>query len=184
MKYFAYGSNMLEERLQRRVPDATFLTTGSVRGYRLHFHKRSTDGSGKCNIVATNSAEDVVHGVAYEVPDGCLEALDRAEGVGHGYNHNYDISVRLADGAEARMLAYVADSNAIDNTLIPYTWYHRLVVEGAEQHQLPEDYIADLRSVMCSEDPDPDRPAKLEAEAALNAYMAERAPDYRLRGRR
>lgn len=175
MKYFAYGSNMLEERLQRRVPDATFLTTGSVRGYRLLFHKRSTDGSGKCNIVATNSASDVVHGVAYEVPEDRLGALDRAEGVGYGYNHNYDITVRLAEGTDTRMLAYVADSSAIDNTLIPYTWYHGLVVAGAEQHQLPEDYIADLRSVMCSEDPDPDRPAKLEAEAALNAYGRARA---------
>ena len=86
MKYFAYGSNMLEERLQssKRVPGATFLAIGSVRGYRLRFHKRSTDKSGKCDIVKTDSAEDVVYGVVFKVPEDQLGKLDRAEGVGHG----------------------------------------------------------------------------------------------------
>jgi cation transport regulator ChaC len=128
MKYFAYGSNMLEERLQspKRVPDATFEATCSVRGYRLRFHKRSKDQSGKCNIVKTDSARDVVYGVVFEVPDDQLETLDSTEGVGQGYHHDYNIPVQLADGTETPILAYVADSNAIDESLIPYEWYHNL----------------------------------------------------------
>lgn len=175
MKYFAYGSNMLEERLTspKRVPDAVFLSTGSVQGYILRFHKRSTDGSGKCNIVITDSARDVVYGVVFEVPDNQLEALDRAEGVGHGYHHNYDIPVRLADGTEMPMLKYIADTNAIDDTLIPYVWYHRLVIVGSEQHRLPEEYIANLRRVPSSEDLDPNRATMLEAEAAMKAYYGK-----------
>jgi len=172
MKYFAYGSNMLEERLRSptRVPGATFLATGSVRGYRLRFHKKSNDESGKCDIVKTDSVADTVYGVVFEVPDNQLEALNRAEGVGQGYHHDYNIPVRLADGTETRMLAYIADSNAIDDDLLPYVWYHRLVIAGAEQHRLPGDYIAALQAVLHSEDPNPNRDTKLEAEAALNAY--------------
>ena len=175
MKYFAYGSNMLEERLKspERVPGAVFQATGCVQGYRLRFHKRSTDGSGKCNIVKTDSARDVVYGVVFEVPDNQLEALDSAEGVGCGYHCDYDIPVRLANGTEMLMLKYVADTNAIDDTFIPYVWYHRLVIAGAEQHRLPEEYIANLRRVPYSEDPDPKRPTKLEAEAVMKAYYSK-----------
>jgi|HubBroStandDraft_1064217.scaffolds.fasta_scaffold293766_2 gamma-glutamylcyclotransferase len=173
MKYFAYGSNMLRERLQatNRVPGATFHATGSVQGYRLRFHKRSVDLSGKCNIVKTDSAEDVVYGVVFEVPDNQLEALDSAEGLGDGYHHDYSVPVLLADGTEISALAYVADLNFIDDAMIPYGWYHGLVSAGAEQHQLPEDYIAGLRAVQTSEDPKPDRRTKREAETALNAYF-------------
>jgi gamma-glutamylcyclotransferase len=172
MRYFAYGSNMLEERLksENRVPDAAFQATGYVEGYRLRFHKRSNDGSGKCNIVETGSADDVVCGVIFEVPDSQLRNLDRAEGLGQGYHHEDDFPVRLADGTTMPTLAYVADSTATDDNLIPYVWYHRLVVAGAEQHRLPEDYIAELRRVQFLDDPEPNRHTKLEAEAALNAY--------------
>ena len=175
MKYFAYGSNMLEERLKspKRVPGAVFQATGCVQGYILLFHKRSRDGACKCNIVKTGSARDVAYGVVFEVPDNQLEALNIAEGVGCGYHCDYDIPVRLANGTEMLMLKYVADTNAIDDTFIPYVWYHRLVIAGAEQHRLPEEYIADLRRVPSSEDLNPNRVTMREAEAAMNAYYSK-----------
>lgn len=175
MKYFAYGSNMLEERLQssNRVPGATFQTIGCVRGYKLRFHKKSIDSSAKCNIVRTDSVGDIVYGVVFEVPDHQLECLDRAEGVGHGYHRDYNIPVQLADGTKVPALAYIADSNAIDDNLIPYEWYRRLVIAGAEQHRLPEEYIEVLRIVLVSEDPEPNRPSKREAETALRAYYRD-----------
>ena len=175
MKYFAYGSNMLEERLKSsdRVPDATFLARGNVRGYRLRFHKKSNDESGKCNIVKTDFTKDIVCGVVFEFPEAQLDALDKAEGVGYGYHRDYDIPVWLTDDKDIRMLAYVADSDAIDDALIPYIWYHKLVIAGAEQHRLPEEYIADLQAVPYAEDPEPNRPTKRNAEAALSAYYGK-----------
>ena len=163
---------MLSERLQspNRVPGATFLAIGSVQGYRLRFHKMSIDRSAKCNIVKTESLEDVVYGVVFEVPDDQLEALDKAEGVGQGYHHDYNVPVRFTDDTETDMLAYVADLNAIDDALLPYEWYHKLAVAGAEQHGLPGNYVADLRAARTSEDPNPNRTTKLEAETALNIY--------------
>jgi gamma-glutamylcyclotransferase len=174
MKYFAYGSNMLEERLKapNRVPGAVFLTKGCVRKYKLRFHKKSDDGSGKCNIVRTDFEKDVVYGVVFDVPDDQLEALERAEGVGHGYHQDNEIPIRF-DGTEMCMLTYAADLRAINDTLIPYVWYHELVIAGAEQHGLPEDYIAGLQAVPYSEDPKPSRRTKLEAEEALKAYQSK-----------
>ena len=175
MKYFAYGSNMLDERLQSpdRVRGATFQTKGSIRGYKLRFHKRSVDGSGKCNIIKTASAGDVVYGVVFEVPDDQLKALDKAEGLGQGYHHDCNIPVRIPDGTEKPILAYVADSNFIEDTFIPYGWYHRLVIAGAEQHQLPKKYIEDLQAVKFKMDSESSRATKREAETALKAYCGK-----------
>ena len=154
MKYFAYGSNMLEERLKARVPGGIFINTCSVRKYKLRFHKKSDDCSGKCNIVKTGFKKDAIYGVVFEVPDDQLKALNEAEGIGHGYRHNYNISIRLADGTKPPVLTYVATGlKYIDDSLIPYVWYHALVIAGAEQHKLPEDYIAGLQAVPYSYGP-------------------------------
>jgi AIG2-like family len=171
MKYFAYGSNMLTERLRARVSDASPLSEVSIGGYLLRFHKKSTDGSGKCNIVKTGSDKDRIHGVIFEIPREQLEKLDEAEGYGNGYDHEY---IPLPDRPDESALAYVAEPKYIDDRLLPYKWYHELVIAGAEQHGLSPDYIAELRNQDWKEDPRPDRPSKLEAEKLLNREKRHR----------
>lgn len=163
---------MLEERLRasNRVPNAAFLCTGSVPGWAMRFEKRSVDRSGKCNIAQSESSADIVHGVVFEVPDTELSALDQAEGVGHGYHRDSNVPVTLPDGHVESILAYIADPDAIDPNLQPYCWYQALVVAGAEQHGLPQNSIARLRAFSCKDDPNPNRPTKLEADRALDAY--------------
>jgi len=172
MKYFAYGSNMLEERLKApgRVPGAVFLDIGRTCGYRIRFHKKSSDESGKCNIVKTLSASDIVYGVIFEIPDEQVESLDSAEGCGHGYHHDCNIPIKRSDNSEVQVLTYIADPDAIDESLIPYDWYYRLVIAGAEQHRLLNDYIGGLKAFPHRADTVKNRASKLEAEAALDAY--------------
>jgi gamma-glutamylcyclotransferase len=169
MKYFAYGSNMLEERLKAadRIPNAIFISVGSVCGYKLFFNKKSTDKSGKCNIVKTNVKDDIIYGVIFDVPED-KKALDNVEG--EGYHEESNIPVIIPDGKEINMAAYVANSDVIDESLIPYDWYYKLVVSGAEQHKLPVDYVNFLKSFPNRIDPIPTRKTKLDAEKALNAY--------------
>ena len=69
MKYFAYGSNMLTERLTRRVPNARCLGVARVPGRRLAFHKQSVDKSGKCDLPKTGNNSDVAYGVLFDIPD-------------------------------------------------------------------------------------------------------------------
>ncbi len=167
MKYFAYGSNMLKERLRARVCGALALSKVCMLGYRLRFNKKSDDGSGKCNIAETGSQKDRVHGVIFEVPKEQLPRLDEAEGFKKGYDHKY---IPLPDRPKESALAYVAETNHIDERLLPYRWYHELIVAGAEQHGLPPDYIAELRKQDWKEDPKPNRSRKLEAEKLLQDY--------------
>lgn len=68
------------------------------------------------------------------------------------------------------MYVYVAEENAIDDALVPYSWYYELVLAGAEQHALPNDYVAGLRAIPFTQDPKADRKSWLEALDALKKY--------------
>lgn len=146
---------MLTPRLQARVPSATPVSTAVLDKHMLRFHKRSRDGSGKCNIVPVSHSDAAVHGVLFDLPPSGLQALDEFEQRGHGYARN-EITV---DGPSSRVSAfvYVAQSTYVDDTLLPYDWYCALVLAGARQHALPSSYIADLKSVSSRPDPSHNR---------------------------
>ncbi len=156
LTYFAYGSNMPSARLRERCPSARTLGKAELSGFELRWHKRSKDGSGKCDIVRVDAPEAVVHGALYEIDASERAALDRAEGAGHGYQEA--AVVVLLDGVERRATTYQATDT--DGSLRPYCWYRAFVVSGAREHRLPEDYIALLEAVHCIEDEDRDRHTK------------------------
>lgn len=146
---FAYGSNMLSARLKKRCPSARPLGVAQLPGHELRWHKCSTDGSGKCDVVSVNG-DHTVFGVVYEIDANDKKALDQAEGLGSGYDQK-DATVSL-NGDAVTVSIYVATKT--DPTLKPYTWYKALVVAGAREHGLPAPYIASLESVDALEDLD------------------------------
>lgn len=158
MYYFGYGSNMLTARLKARVPSATPVATATLDGYELRFHKRSRDGSGKCNVSPSSHNDASVHGVIFEVNDSELDALDEAEKRGRGYVRQ-DVSVRTA-ASTVDAFAYVAQPAYIDQALLPYEWYHAIVVAGAREHALPSSYISQLGAVQTYPDPNQERRQK------------------------
>jgi len=172
MKYFAYGSNMLTERLTSRVPGARFLGIARALGRRLVFHKRSDDTSGKCDLPETGNDSDVVYGVLFDVPDSQRSFLDDAEGLGRGYKDSA-IEVLDADSRPVSAMAYFATDNAIDPRLVPFDWYHCLVVSGARQHDLPIDYILSIAAVRAVPDPEPKRKSRVAALQALKNANVE-----------
>lgn len=153
---FAYGSNMLSARLRERVPSARSLGIAMLHGHELRWHKVARDGSGKCDIVAAAESDQRVYGIVYEIPIAEKPWLDRAEGLGLGYEEQTK-TVEMA-GRLIHVLAYVATHTQA--TLAPYSWYRALVVAGAEEHGLPASYVDGLRAVQSIEDPDPERHAK------------------------
>jgi len=80
VNYFAYGSNMLEERLKPRVKSVAFRSIVALPGYRIRFRKRSNDCSGKCDIFHTSCPSDVVYGVVFDLEQSQLIDLDRDRG--------------------------------------------------------------------------------------------------------
>jgi hypothetical protein len=165
--YFAYGSNMLIERLQApdRVPSAKPVSHAKLEGWRLQFDKKSKDESGKCHIVP--SPGDWVYGVVFLIPLADRGKLDKAEGHRCGYERERLREVILGDGSKVEAFTYVSDPKYVQADLLPYDWYHALVVEGAKQHQLPPDYQTSLQQMVSIPDPQADRPTRLEALSVL-----------------
>ena len=147
MRYFAYGSNMCTGRLRYRVPHCAPEGVARLAHHTLRFHKHSNDGSGKCNAFFTGITNNEVLGVVFEIPVSEIRALSRAEGLGHGY-HIVSASLTL-QGESAIAQLYVADPDAIDDNLHPYSWYRDFVLAGAQEHNISHDYVERFSSRLC-----------------------------------
>ena len=170
--YFAYGSNMLEQRLTKRVKSTEFFSNAWIRGYEVRFRKISIDDSGKADLVQTGNLEDIVHGVVYQFDPADWHTLDKHEGA-TGNNPGYDraaIQVHI-DSGDRDVITYLARRGRIDESLKPYTWYRDLILCGAEQHGLPEDYRRKIESIVDIPDPEENRPGKIEAERQIREYL-------------
>lgn len=154
LTYFAFGSNMLLDRIKERVPSACVLGNAALCGYTLRFNKLSKDGSGKANIVPSTDPRAVVHGVLYRLDEDERPRLDRAEGLGQGYRIRHVRVRRDGEGAEEEAFTYVASPEAIRDDPPPVRSYRDMVIQGATQNQLPEYYVRQIEAVAADEDPD------------------------------
>jgi hypothetical protein len=149
MKYFAYGSNMLLERLRNRVSSAIVLGIARLSGYTLVWNKKGKDGSGKCSIRISES-HNFIWGVLYEIDFGEKPNLDRIEGLGHGYD---EIMVELEfNGESLKASTYIG--TIFNQSLKPFHWYKDFVIQGAIQSRLPQNYISILQTAgsICDHD--------------------------------
>jgi hypothetical protein len=151
--YFAYGSNMCSKRLREPTPSAQAIGIGSVIKHQLRWHKKSQDGSGKCNLFFTGDPGHQVYGVLFEISESEKERLDTAEGLHHGYEEK-TVDVITASGLVSAIAYYAI---IIGEGFRPYEWYKRYVVEGAIEYGLPEQYVQTLKSVEAMNDPDQKR---------------------------
>jgi gamma-glutamylcyclotransferase len=158
MNYFAYGSNMSINRLSTRINIKKTIGIGMLTKHKLMFHKRSYDGSGKCDAYFTGKDSDVIYGVIYDIEDVELDNLDRFEGIGQGYKRKSIFVEGYHDSITYTAITYCAEE--IDSTLKPYTWYKEHVLKGAEENGLPEEYINKIKRVKAIKDLDLGREIK------------------------
>ena len=176
LRYFAYGSNMLRERLVARVSTAQGVAVGVVRDYRFDFAKVSVDGSGKGDMVA--SPGDEVWGVLYEFDADQKAALDEHEG---RHYRAREVVVSTPSGDETAW-AYIAEPHRRDPSKVPYDWYLALIIAGARQGGLPEAYIQAVEATAFDVDGEEDRGTRQEALAALaEAEMSDVLDEIRQR---
>ena len=155
--YLAYGSNMAEARLRRRIPSAKRLCVIPLIGHRFSFDNVSTkDGSGKCAALVTNLAEDRLLAVLYRIAADDKPILDGYEGVGVEYRDAF-IPVTLPDGQPTEALIYYPTN--LSPGVRPYHWYKEHVVRGALENDLPDSYIAAIRAAVSMDDSQPEREA-------------------------
>lgn len=154
--YFAYGSNLLPERLRERVASARVVGTGRIGGRVLRFHKLGGDGSGKCDCHATGDPRDRICGVVYEMDEFEKPGLDAAEGPGYA---EIEVAVRLLS-SNVTAYTYTARDTHIAPGIPPFHWYKALVLSGARYHRFDEVALRRIGAVIAVPDPDPERAAR------------------------
>ncbi|XP_018610183.1 gamma-glutamylcyclotransferase isoform X3 [Scleropages formosus] len=144
--YFAYGSNLLKERLQLENPSARVHCVARLQDYKLVFGNHQGHPSDRWHGgVATieHSPGDEVWGVVWEMNLDDLESLDRQENVKLGAYSPVEVSVRTG-GQELTCRTYIMNSCVYAP---PSPQYLKVIVMGAEQNGLPEEYQQKLRAI-------------------------------------
>jgi gamma-glutamylcyclotransferase len=171
---FAYGSNMCSGRFRHyRVNPQGEGLSAVLSDYRLRFNKLSKDGSAKANVEPYATGQ--VRGVIYAIPDGDLQVLDAGE---VGYRRT-KMQMQTHEGDITEAWIYIASEPSDDPDLRPYTWYRRFLVEGAREHSLPPEYIAQLERIEAVQDPKSQRDGKMRALASGVVGSVATAPDRR-----
>ncbi len=144
---------MSYRRLLNRVPQATKVGLGILRGHRLLFHKRGRDSSAKCDAFHTGKTTDKVYGVVYRLKPDCQGLLHEFEGLGKGYDLA-TARVQLFEGSTTKSVeVFYYQATDIDPMLKPFRWYKVHVLRGAIENRLPEDYCHKINAVPAILDP-------------------------------
>lgn len=137
--YFAYGSNLSDAIFRdRRQMRPRAVRRGRLDGYALSFNLPIGPGErGVANLVT--AADASVHGALYLLgADDCVR-LDRTEGVPMGAYVRIAVDVRLDDGTLCGAFTY--QSARTRDGRKPSPRYLGLILEGARQRELPEEYV-------------------------------------------
>lgn len=144
--YFAFGSNLLRERLQLKNPSAVFLCTGRLKDYRLNFglweEQVDTAWHGGVATIESYPGEEV-WGVVWTLSKENLSTLDEQEGVSEGEYTPLEVSVETDQGV---ILCRTYQMNNF-HACPPSPQYKQVVCLGAEQNRLPKEYLKRLEAI-------------------------------------
>ncbi len=147
MHYFAYGSNMNWEQIQRRCPSAQFVCVARLKNYRFAIARHSRlRNCGTANIFADTGSE--VWGIVYDLSEQDLAILDGFE---DGYRREKAFVLAAGDTqSSVEVLVYIAERE--DNVPLPNPEYKRLIVAGARHWNIPEFYCSMLEKIQANTD--------------------------------
>lgn len=149
--YFAYGSNMQTATFRgRRGIEFVRAHPARVRGWQVVFDKPPLlpIGESFANLLPQPGAEAL--GVVYEIGSEDLEHVKLTEGVAIGNYEPVDVEAeRIEEGDVVAAVSLSSPRRAPH--LRPSTRYMDLVIAGAIEHRLPEDYVALLRGIVAGD---------------------------------
>lgn len=140
--YFAYGSNMQRATfLERRGMHPLEWRRARLPDHCLCFNLPIGDGErGVANVEPAVGAE--VIGVAFRLTTAEFDFLDKTEGVDSGVYERVAAALRTEDGNALGAFTY--RSRLITEGRKPSPRYMGLILEGAREHGLSDEYIRSL----------------------------------------
>ncbi|HSF46153.1 MAG TPA: gamma-glutamylcyclotransferase family protein [Chitinophagaceae bacterium] len=143
--YFGYGSNINLISLKAKGVEPDSSEWGMIPGWRLKFNVqhwfRHEGGVG--NIEPTADESNHVEGMLHTCEDRYLANLDTMEAYGVGYDRILvDVTTRKGT---VKAFAYVGLPDQINEQCLPSRRYLNIIIKGAMEAGLSEEYIERLR---------------------------------------
>src|SRR3990167_5798070 len=162
--YFAYGSNMDDEQMDRRrvngvpylqllgvwpetwgqeIGPAIPLGRAILKNYQLNFDKKSGNPQ-YCYASLYQNLNALVEGVLYFLDKKLIKVLDFCEGV-HCNQYTREL-VEVSIGNEVFLaLVYIAHPDFLTKGGIPCKSYLQTILRGAEKFSLSDEYLTWLK---------------------------------------
>ncbi|GFR80065.1 gamma-glutamylcyclotransferase, partial [Elysia marginata] len=152
-KYFAYGSNLLRERILINNPSAKFYGIGKLKGYSFAFDSPegvNTDRwLGAIATIQKVNQPVSVYGVIWDIHVKDLDNLDRQEGCYDAIQVHVEIvSTNQTEMSENTPVEVVqcrtyqlSKGNGIT---LPSPYYKKVILMGAQQNGLPKEYMTSI----------------------------------------
>jgi cation transport regulator ChaC len=132
--YFAYGSNLSTGQINDRIKYVHNQYKAKLSNYSFVYNKKSTDGTSKANLEKIDGA--VTWGLCYEIDRYQFDYLKK------NYELGYDvIEVWVDSDSMGKIMAKTFISKSLTEAY-PSSKYVDVIVTGARENQLPDDYIA------------------------------------------
>lgn len=136
MLYFAFASNMNQAQMTRWCPASRFLKTVFLEGFRFVYDGFSVTWDGAVGNIVPSAAERV-WGALYKITERDRLTLDAFEGYPRSYDHK-DVAVKDREGNVHQAMTYLRTGRGLGK---PHPDYERIVIDGAKECGLPEEYI-------------------------------------------
>uniref|UniRef100_A0A7E4WBK5 gamma-glutamylcyclotransferase n=1 Tax=Panagrellus redivivus TaxID=6233 RepID=A0A7E4WBK5_PANRE len=146
--YFAFGSNLLRERIQVQIKGAEFEAVGRLVGYELAFFDYGQRWRGAPASIEQKDDSDV-WGCVWRVPNSFAAELDKQEAGYHRLNVSIDIPSQTDEFGNIRSVLcrtyQLSNPDRIRQSPSPH--YKHVIVSGAIEHELPQKYIDSLKAI-------------------------------------
>jgi len=153
-KYFAYGSNLNQEDLDKWCKNKGYCPIkfsswkrAKLKDYALVFNVYSK--SRRCGVANIERKEgEVVEGVLFIITEEDLKKLDKKEGHPKKYQR-HTISVRTEEGKEVKNVItyWVPKEKTTQDFIKPSKEYLNIIIEGAERYGLSKEWIDKLKQI-------------------------------------
>ncbi|OQV22268.1 putative Gamma-glutamylcyclotransferase [Hypsibius exemplaris] len=137
--YFAFGSNLFEDRIHINCPSAERVGPGKLFGYQLAFNYNSLRWRGHVATIK-ESEDDHLWGCIWTIKNSELHALDLQEGVHYGLYRPLSVQVTSPEGITLSVRTYQM-TRPYEEDAKPSVVYKRIIALGAKQSNLPSDYL-------------------------------------------
>ena len=159
MLLFAYAGNMDVHKFSETVPSAKRIGIAHLPGYSFTFSKTADDDSSKANIIPSHDPAEVVWGVLIEFDEPERSNFYYPDILSSGLKLEPVICI-AGNGDLHHAEAFFAQPHAVNFCILPYDWYHKKIIQLAEDSELPKEYINKILHMPFKIDADEKRRAK------------------------